>query len=60
MRASVVEIGSGELARGAATIDACEQEGGGGFEYGERGALEKIGETNEDIFFAATNGEGQR
>jgi len=60
VRTGIVEIRGGELARGSATIDASEQEGGGGFEYGKWGALEKIGEADEDVFFAATDGESQR
>ena len=58
--AGVVEIGGGEFARGTAAIDASEKQSGGGFEYGERGALEEIGEADEDGFFAAADGEGQR
>ena len=60
VRAGVVEIRRGEFARCAATIDAGEEERGCGLENGKRGALKKIGEAYEDIFFAATNGEGQR
>jgi hypothetical protein len=60
VRAGVVEIGGGEFAGGTATIDASEEECGGGFEDGERGALEEIGEADEDGFFAAADGESQR
>ena len=60
VRAGVVEIRRGEFARCAATIDAGEEERGCGLENGKRGALKKIGEAYEDIFFAATNGESER
>ncbi len=48
------------MAGGPAAIDTREEESGGGFENGERRALEEVGETNEDIFFAAADGEGER
>ena len=57
VRAGVIEIGRGEFARRFAAIDASEEQRGCGFEDGKRSALEKIGETDEDIFFTATDGE---
>ena len=58
--AGVVEIGGGEFAGGFAAIDAGEEQGSGGFENGQRGALEQIGEADVDGFFAAANGKCER
>ena len=58
--AGVVEIGGGEFARGFAAIDASEEQGGGGFENGKRSTLKEVGKADEDGFFAAANGEGER
>ena len=60
VRAGVVEIRSGEFARDSAAIDTREEQRGGGLENGKRGALKKIRKTDEDVFFAAANGEGER
>ncbi len=60
VRASVIEIWSCKIARGPAAIDASEEQRGRGFEYGKRRALEQIGKTDEDGFFAAPNGQRQR
>ena len=60
VRAGVIEIRRGKFARGSAAIDTREEQRGGGLENGKRGALKKIRKTNEDVFFAATNGESER
>ena len=60
VRASVIEIRSGEFARGFAAIDSSKEQRCGRFENRKRRALEQIGEADEDGFVAAANGESQR
>jgi hypothetical protein len=60
VRAGIVEIWRREFARCFAAIDTGEEQGGGGFEYGKRGALKEIGQTDEDAFFAAADRESER
>ena len=57
MGTRVVEIRRDESLRGTTAIDAAEEEGGSTFEYGLRRAMEQIREADEDLIFAAANGE---
>ena len=59
MRARVVEVGCDESTRRFAAVDAREEKSSGGFEYGERGSLQKIGETDKMKVFAAADGEDE-
>ena len=57
MGPGVVEIRRGEGPGGLAAVDAREEEGGGGLQHRERGAVEEIGKADVDRFFTATDGE---
>lgn len=57
MRAGIVEIRRGEGFWRFAAVHAGEEEGGGTFQHGERGAMEEIGEADVNGFFAAADGE---
>lgn len=60
VRAGVVEIRSGEFARGSTAIDASQEQCGGGLENRKGSALEKIGKADKDGLIAATDRESER
>src|ERR1700757_263477 len=53
----VFQIGRDERCGRSAAIDASKQQRRGGFKHGKRRTAQKVGEADEDPFFAAANRE---